>query len=92
MRDNNRASEDRLRDLPEWVEGFTENLGDAEVPAPAHIARDSDSERPTSGTQEAHFTRFPKDRNCEVCLQTEMTGAPCRKRNGEAAPRAAKIW
>ena len=25
-RDNNRASEDRLRDLPEWLQEFTENL------------------------------------------------------------------
>ena len=29
----------RLRDLPEWSEEFTENLGDTEVPAYAHISR-----------------------------------------------------
>ena len=46
-RDNNRASGDRLRDLPEWLEEFTENLEDTEVPAPAHLSHDSVSERPT---------------------------------------------
>ena len=36
-------------------------------------------------TDNAHF---PKDRNCEVCLRTKMTRAPCRRRTGEAIPRA----
>ena len=40
----NRASDDRLRDLPEWLKEFTENLEDTEVPATAHISHDSDSE------------------------------------------------
>ena len=33
-RDNNRDSDDRLRDLREWLEEFTENLQDTDVPAP----------------------------------------------------------
>ena len=33
-------------------------------------------------------THFPKDRNCEICKRTIITRAPCRRRNGEAAPRA----
>ena len=37
----------RLQDLPEWLEEFTDNLEDTEVPAPAHLAQDSDSNRPT---------------------------------------------
>ena len=45
-RDNNQASGDRLRDFSEWLE-VTENLEGAEVPAPAHIPHDSDSERRT---------------------------------------------
>ena len=36
-RDNDGASGNRLRDLPEWLEEFTENLEDTEVPALAHI-------------------------------------------------------
>ena len=33
-------------------------------------------------------THFPKDRNCEICQRTEITRAPCRRRNGGAVPRA----
>ena len=29
------------------------------------------------------YTHFPKDQNCEVCLQTETTKAYCRKRTDE---------
>ena len=37
------------------------------------------------------FTHFPKDRNCDICLRTKITRAPCRRRNGEAVPRAANF-
>ena len=37
------------------------------------------------------YTHFPKDRNCEICKRTKITRAPCRRRNGEAVPRAEKI-
>ena len=33
----------------------------------------------------------PKDRNCEICQRTKITNAPCRRRKGEAVPRAEKI-
>ena len=46
-RDDSRDADDRLRDLPEWLEEFTGNPEDTEVRAPAHISQDSDSERPT---------------------------------------------
>ena len=31
---------------------------------------------------------FPEDRNCEIRKRTKITRAPCRRRNGEAVPRA----
>ena len=37
------------------------------------------------------FTSFPKDRNCEIRKRTKITRAPCRRRNGEAVPRAEKF-
>ena len=37
------------------------------------------------------YTHFPKDRNCEICKRTKITRAPCRRRNGEAVPRAEKF-
>ena len=36
-------------------------------------------------------THFPKDRNCEICERTKITRAPCRRRNGEAVPRAVNF-
>ena len=46
-KDNKEAAGDRLRDLLEWLEEFTENLEDTEVPASANISQDSELERPT---------------------------------------------
>ena len=34
------------------------------------------------------YPHFPKDRNCEICKRTKITRAPCRRRKGEAVPRA----
>ena len=93
--DGSRDADDRLRDLPQWLEEFTDNLEGTEVHAPAHISQDSDSERPTKVVSKSgnhsFYTHFPKDRNCEVCLRTKMTRAPCRRRTGEALPRAEKF-
>ena len=96
--DDNRDSDDRLRDLPEWLEEFADYLEDTEVQAPAHMSQDSDSERPTKVVSKSRKhsirTHFPKDRNCEVCLRTKMTRAPCRRRTGrtgEALLRAGKF-
>ena len=79
--DIHQAAGNRLRDFPEWLEDFTENLEIAEVPASANISHDSDSERPTKVASRKHsiYTRFPKDQNCEVCKRTKMT------RDGEMA-------
>ena len=56
-------------------EEFTDNLEGTEVPAPAHISQDSDSERHTNVVSKSRKhgveTHFPKDRNCEVCLRTK---------------------
>ena len=36
-------------------------------------------------------THFPKVRNCKICKRPQITRAPCRRRNGEAVPRADKF-
>ena len=75
----NRDAEERLRDLPEWLEEFTDNLEDTETPVPAHVSQDSDSERPAKVASKIRrhsiFTHFPKDRHCEVCMRTKITKA-----------------
>ena len=37
------------------------------------------------------YTHFPKGWNCEICKRTKITRAPCRRRNGEAVPRAVNF-
>ena len=78
---------------------FTENLVDDSVPehrdAPASSSRESASE-PTFKRREdlgkhSVYTHFPKDRNCEICKRTKITRAPCRRRKGEAVPRAVNF-
>ena len=94
-RDDSRDADDRLRDLPEWLEEFTDNLEHAELLASKHSAQDSDSERFTkvvsNSRKHSIYTHSPKDRNCEVCLRTKMTRAPCRRRTDEALPRLEKF-
>ena len=94
-KDDNRDAEERLRDLLEWLEEFTDNLETQKRLLPAHISQDSDSQRPTKVAERSRkhniFTHFQKDRNCEVCMRTKITKAPCRRRTGEAVPRAEKF-
>ena len=82
---DSKDSNDCVWDLPEWLEEFADNLEDAEMPSPAYISHDSDSEHPTK-VAPIH-TYFPKDQLCEVCKRTKMTRAPCRRRTGEAVPQ-----
>ena len=81
--------------MPFWLEDITDHLIPTEVHARAHISQDSDSEHSTKVATKSRkhriYTHCPKDRNCEVCLRTEMTKAPCRKRIGQAVPRAEKF-
>ena len=37
------------------------------------------------------FSHFPKDRNCDICLRTQITRASCRRRAGTVVPRAEKL-
>ena len=92
-KDNKGTTGNRLRDFPEWLQEFTDNLEDTEVPASAYISHDSDSERLTKVASRKHgiHTHFPQDRNCEICQRTKITRAPCRRRTGEAVPRAEKF-
>ena len=38
------------------------------------------------------FSRFPKDRNCDVCLSTKITKASFRRRTGEALASCRTVW
>ena len=83
-------------EIPEWLQEFRENLVDDEIPMHGDSHASSSHEaslEPTTKRREdlgkhSVYTHFPKDRNCEICKRTKITRAPCRRRNGEAVPRA----
>ena len=83
-------------EIPEWLQEFRENLVDDEIPVHGDSHARSSHEaslEPTFKRREdlgkhSVCTHFPKDRNCEICIRTKITRAPCRRRNGEAVPRA----
>ena len=92
-------SESLCSEIPKWLQEFMENLVDDEIP----VHGDSHASSSHEASLEPIFKRredlgkhsvyihFPKDRNCEICQRTKMTRAPCRRRNGEAVPRAEKF-
>ena len=86
-------------EIPEWLQEFRENLVDDEIPFQGGSHASSSHEvslEPTTKRREdlgkhSVYTHFPEDRNCEICKRTKITRAPCRRRNGEAVPRAANF-
>ena len=85
--------------IPEWLQEFRENLVDDEIPLQGGSHASSShgaSLEPTTkrredlGKHNVH-THFPKDRNCEICKRTKITRALCRRRKGEAVPRAVNF-
>ena len=86
-------------EIPEWLQEFRENLVDDEIPLQGGSHASSSHEvsvEPTTRRREdlgkhSVKTHFPKDPNCEICKRTKITRAPCRRRNGEAVPRAANF-
>ena len=83
-------------EIPEWLQEFRENLVDDEIPVQGGSHASSSHEvslEPTFKRREdlgkhSVYTHFPRDRNCEICKRTKIIRAPCRRRNGEAVPRA----
>ena len=86
-------------EIPEWLQEFRENLVDDEIPLQGGSHASSSHEaslepipkrREDLGKHSAN-THFTFDRNCEICQRTNITRAPCRRRNGGAVPRAANF-
>ena len=87
---------DRLRDLPERVEEFTENLEDTEVPASANISDDSDSEHPAkvaSKKYSVHTHISPKKKTKLRGLQANQDHkGSLQKANWRTSTSGRKIW
>ena len=86
-------------EIQEWLQEFRENLVDDEIPlkggSHASSSHEASSEpifkRREDLGKHSVYTHFLKDRNCEICKRTKITTAPCRRRNGEAVPRAVNF-
>ena len=96
--DDEELRSELLRDLPDWLQEFKESLVDESVFCESH--RDASSfshELPSEPRAKVvpikHniFTHFPKDLSCDICLRTEITRAPCRRRIGRLEARAEKF-
>ena len=95
--DNEEVRGDPLRDLPEWLQEFTENLVDDSVPehrdasSSSHELLSEPRAKVVSG-KHSIFIHFPKDRNFDICFRTKITRAPCRRRTGPVVPERKKQW
>ena len=85
-------------EIPEWLQEFRENLVDDEIPLQGGSHASSSHGaclEPTTKREDlgkhSVYTHFPKDRNYEICKRTKITRARCRRRNGEAVPRAVNF-
>ena len=86
-------------EIPEWLQEFMENLVDDENPVHGDSHASSSHEASLEPTfkrredlgKQSVGTHFSQDRNCEICQMTKFTRAPCRRRIGEAVPRAEKF-
>ena len=87
-------------EIAEWLQEFRENLVDDQVPVhgDSHASSSHDVslepifKRCEDLGKHSVYTQFPEDRTFQICKMTKITRAPCRRRNGEAVPRADKFW
>ena len=86
-------------EILDWLQEFRENFVDDEILSQGGSHASSSHEaslepifkRREELGKHSVYTHFPKDRNCEIYKRTKITRAPCRRRNGEAVPRAEKF-
>ena len=95
MRSDRKNSDDPLADLPERSGGVQRKSRRYSIACIRTQSQNSDSERSTKVATKSRkhsiSTHFPKDRDCDVCLRTKITRAPCRRRTGDALLRAEKF-
>ena len=70
-----------------WIDEFPVH-GDSHASSSHEVSLEPTTKRREDLGKHNVYTHFPKDRNCEICKRTKITRAPCRRRKGEAVPRA----
>ena len=87
-------------EISESLQDFREKFVDDEIPLRrgSHASTSHEASfEPTTKRREdlgkhSVKTHFSKDGNCVICKRTKITRTPCRRRTGEAVPRADKFW
>ena len=92
------ASRNRLHDLPEWLEEFTDNMMHTRSTSSGSNIRDpteppSPHPLPAKGSKGKHnlFTHCPGDPNCEIRKHTKVTRAACRRNSQSHISFATKF-
>ena len=94
LSDDKQDAKDPLADMPFWLEDFTDNLKVPEMPAQHTVLGTQNLERHTkvaTKSRKHSVYTHPKTEIATYACETKMTRAPCRRRNGEALPRAEKF-
>ena len=89
-------SESLCSEISELLQEFREHFVDDEIPEHGDSHASSSHEaslellfkRREDLGKHSLYTRFPKDRNCEICQRTNITRVPCRRRIGGVVPGA----
>ena len=84
---------DELQGVPDWLQEFKHGLVDESVPEHRDTSSSShqlplEPRAKVVPTKHNIFTHFPTERNCDICLRTQITRASCRRRTGTVVPRA----
>ena len=81
----------------EWLQEFWENLVEFPDGRDLHTSSSHEpSSKPTPSSsvdlgEHSVYTHFHKGPNCDICQRTKNTRTPCRRRIGEAVPRAVNF-
>ena len=87
-------------EIPEWLQEFSENLVDDEIPLQggSHASSSHEVSLEPTPTRSVDLgkhsvkTYFPEDRSCEICQRTKITRDPCRKRIGQSLTSCREFW
>ena len=95
-RSQSRDADDRLRDLPEWLEEFTDNLEDTEVPAPAHnfsgLRFGTSYESDIKIKEAQHLYSLPKRPKLRCLLSNQNDKGSLQKTHWRSSTSDKKVW
>ena len=78
-------------EIPEWLQELRENLVDDEIPLQGSSDASSSHEVSLEPTTTTFILISLKTEIARPVKRTKITRGPCRRRNGEAVPRAANF-